>query len=168
MKLKHFISTIKHFISTIILFSTSFGIALFFEWNQHLLPYIYPLVLIGVLFILDFFVIKPNYIACALTISLIIIGILVELMFSENFKLHYLSFLHILTIPFTFLIYYSYYEKKKILLGISLVLLIIVMLTNYFFRKEIFEHDAYGAYSEVWKKNLVVNKITVLDKLSIK
>ena len=155
---------IKHFISTIILFFSSLGIAFFFEWNQHLLPYIFPIILIGILYILDLFVIKPNYIACIYTISFILIGIFVELIDSGNLKLHYLSFLHILTIPLSFLIYYSYHERKKLFLGISLVLLISVMLTNYFFRKEIFEYDAYGAYSEISKKNIEVKKVAVLDK----
>ncbi len=157
----------KRILSFFILF---FGIILLFELlfkHQSLMPYLLPFFILGIIFLLEKFILEKNY-KVYLIYNLLVLGILIgQFLFSKGSGVFYESIFHVIQIPFTFLIFYAFKEKKKILFSFSLSIVLIVALCNFLFRDDVAHYRMYGSNNALRSKNIVIPQIKVKNKYGI-
>jgi thiol-disulfide isomerase/thioredoxin len=157
----------KRMLSFFILF---IGIIILFELlfqYQNIMPYLLPFLIFGIIFLLEKFILEKNYIVY-LSYNLLVIGILIgQFLLSKGSGVFYESIFHTVQIPFTFLIFYAYKEKKKVLFAFSLSIVVIAAMCNFLYRDDVAHYRMYGNNNTLKSKNILIPQIKVKNKYGI-
>jgi thiol-disulfide isomerase/thioredoxin len=155
---------VRIIICTCILFCTTAITVGLLSDTQNLLPYILPIILLLVLFLLDKYLTGAIFIACIFTVLIIILGFVIEYFLSNETNYIWTSFIHLFGIPLTFILYYAMKVSRKGLTVFSLSSLLTLAIINFFFRADLLELDRFGSEKAILEKNVVIINLGVLDK----
>ncbi len=134
---------------------------------QEFLPFILPIYIIVVLYLIEKYIYKPVYIPCILTLLIISFGFVFEFLHFGNIRIPYVAYLHLLSVPISFLFYYAVKERFLFPMSFSILLLGAIFILNYKFRTEIIDLYLYGRPSTLLSKDIRINSIAVITKGNI-